>query len=200
MIGTRPDIAFAVTKLAQFSANPSQEHFERAKYICRYLVGTKNYSLVFKHAPGKGLATYTDSDWTSDPITRRSVTGYFFQLAGGPITWRSRAQTTVAHSSTEAEYMALSDCSRQVSWIRTIFLELGMRLGPILVYADNQGSIFIGSNPVQEIPTKHVDVKYHYVHECIAVKKIVLYHVPTKDNTADIFTKNLGRLKFEKFK
>jgi hypothetical protein len=200
MIGTCPDIAFAVTKLAQFSANPSQEHFERAKYICRYLVSTKNYSLVFKHAPGKGLAAYTDSDWASDPITRWSVTGYFFQLAGGPITWQSRAQTTVAHSSTEAEYMALSDCSCQVSWIHSIFLELGMRLGPILIYADNQGSIFIGSNPVQEIRTKHIDVKYHYVHECIVDKKIVLYHVPTEDNTADIFTKNLGCLKFEKFK
>jgi hypothetical protein len=75
-----------------------------------------------------------------------------------------------------------------------------MRLGPILIYADNQGSIFIGSNPVQEIRTKHIDVKYHYMHECIAVKKIVLYHVPTEDNTADIFTKNLGCLKFEKFK
>jgi hypothetical protein len=63
--------------LAQFSANPSQEHFERAKYICRYLVGTRSYFLVFKHAPGKGLATYLDSDWASDPITRWSVTGYF---------------------------------------------------------------------------------------------------------------------------
>jgi hypothetical protein len=70
---------------------------------------------VFKYAPGKGLAAFSDSDWASDPITRQSVTGYFFQLAGGPIVWRSRAQTTVAHSSTEAEYMALSDCSRQVS-------------------------------------------------------------------------------------
>jgi hypothetical protein len=96
--------------------------------------------------------------------------------------------------------MALSDCSCQVSWICNIFLELGMRLGPILIYADNQGSIFIGSNPVQEIHTKHIDVEYHYVRECIVVKKIVLYHVPTEDNTADIFTKNLGRLKFEKFK
>jgi hypothetical protein len=96
--------------------------------------------------------------------------------------------------------MALSDCSRQVSWICTIFLELGIHLGPIPIYADNQGSIFIGSNPVQKIHTKHIDVKYHYVRECIVDKKIVLYHVATEDNTADIFTKNLGCLKFEKFK
>jgi hypothetical protein len=87
-----------------------------------------------------------------------------------------------------------------VSWIHNIFLELGICLGPILVYADNQGSIFIGSNPVQEIHTKHINVKYHYVCECIAVKKIVLYHISTEDKTADIFTKNLGCLKFEKFK
>ena len=111
MIGTCPDIAYAVTKLAQFSANPSQEHFEQAKYICRYLVGTKGYYLVFKGAEGKGLAAYTDSDWASDPITRWSVTGYHLKLAGSPFAWQSRAQTTVAHSSTEAEYMALSDCS-----------------------------------------------------------------------------------------
>jgi hypothetical protein len=155
---------------------------------------------VFEHAPGKGLASYSDSDWASHLITRRSVTGYFFTLAGGLIVWQSRAQTTVAHFSTEAKYMALSDCSCQVSWIRTIFLELGICLGPILIYADNQGSIFIKSNPVQEICTKHIDVKYHYVRECIADKKIVLYHVPTEDNTADIITKNLGDLKFEKFK
>jgi hypothetical protein len=87
--------------------------------------------------------------------------------------------------------MALSDCSRQVSWIHNIFLELGMHLGPIPIYANNQGSIFIGSNPVQEICTKHIDVKYHYVRECIVVKKIVLYHIPTKDHTADIFTRIL---------
>jgi hypothetical protein len=143
---------------------------------------------------------YLDSDWASDPITRRSVTGYFFTLAGGPVTSQSKAQTTVAHSSTEAEYMASSDCCCQVSWICNIFLELSMRLSPIPVYIDNQGSIFIGSNPVQEICTKHIDIKYHYVHECIAVKKIELFFVPTKDNTADIFTKNLGCLKFERFR
>ena len=96
--------------------------------------------------------------------------------------------------------MALSDCSRQVSWIRNIFLELGIRLQPVLVYGDNQGSIFIGSNPVQEIRTKHIDIKYHYVCECVAERKIDMYFVPSEDNTADIFTKNLGHLKFEKFR
>jgi hypothetical protein len=87
-----------------------------------------------------------------------------------------------------------------MSWICNIFLEFGICLGPIPIYADNQGSIFIGSNPVQEIHTKHIDIKYHYMYECLAEKKIVIYHVPTEDNTTDIFTKNLVCLKFEKFK
>jgi hypothetical protein len=96
--------------------------------------------------------------------------------------------------------MASSDCSCQVSWIRNIFLELGMHLAPIPEYIDSQGSIFIGSNPVQEICTKHINIKYCYVHECTAFKKIELYFVPTEDNTADIFTKNLGCLKFKRFR
>ena len=129
MIGTRPDIAYAVTKLAQFAANPSQEHLNSAKYICHYLAGTKDYSIVYDGKTAKGIAAYTDSDWASDPITRQSVTSYFFKLARGPIIWQSQAQTTVAHSSTEAEYMVMSDCSRQVSWICNIFYELGMHLG-----------------------------------------------------------------------
>ena len=95
--------------------------------------------------------------------------------------------------------MAMSDCSCQVSWICNIFYELGICLGPIPVYGDNQGSIFIGSNPVQEICTKHIDLKYHYVHECIAKGKIEVFFIPSEDNTANILTKNLGRIEFEKF-
>ena len=75
-----------------------------------------------------------------------------------------------------------------------------MCLGPFPVYGDNQGSIFIGSNPVQEIHTKHIDLKYHYVRECIAKDKIKVFLVPSEDNTADILTRNLGHIKFEKFR
>ena len=111
MLGTHPDISFAVTKLAQFAANPSQEHYDKAKGICRYLVGTRKYALVYNGRGGEGLSAYTDSDWGSDPDSRKSQTGFFLQLAQAPFSWTSRQQKTVALSSTEAEYMALSDCS-----------------------------------------------------------------------------------------
>ena len=148
MLGTHPDITYAVTKLAQFAANPSKEHMSKAQYICRYLNSTPNYSLVYDGSGDEGIIAFTDSDWAADPIKRRSITGCFFKLAGGIFSWQSQAQKTVALSSTKAEYMALSDCSQQAMWIQALLRELGYKISIVPIYGDNQGSIFIGSNPV----------------------------------------------------
>jgi hypothetical protein len=200
MLGTRPDIAFAVTKLAQFAANPSKEHLDKAKYVLRYLAGTAKYALVYKGASNKGLIAYTDSDYAADPVKRRSTTGYLFKLANGIISWQSRAQKSIALSATDAEYMALSDCSRQAVWIQNIFTELGLQVGLTQICADNEGGIFIASNPVQERRTKHIDVRFHYVRDLIEQKRIDVVWVPTDENPADMFTKNFGHIKFEKFR
>jgi hypothetical protein len=200
MLGTRPDIAFAVTKLSQFSANPSKEHLDKALYICRYLVGTADYALVYDGTQGGGLMAYTDSDWASDPDTRRSITGYHYMLADGIFCWLSRAQKTVALSSTKAEYMAMSDCSRQGVWIKSLLSELGIDLKSIPICGDNQGSIFIASNPVQERRTKHIDIRYHFIRERVEEGIVEVFFVDGNDNPADMFTKNLGHAKFLKFR
>ena len=195
MLGTRPDIAFAVTKMSQYVANPSKEHYQKALYICRYLVGTADYSLTYgkKH---EGLYAYADADWGSDPHTRRSNTGYLVLLAGTAVSWNSRAQKTRALSSTEAEYMSLSDACRQVVWIHSLLSEIHINLRHIPLYGDNQGSIFIASNAVQEKRTKHIDIRYHYIREVVESGKVKLYFVQTDQNPADMFTKNLSRDKF----
>jgi transposase InsO family protein len=201
MLGTRPDIAFAVTKLAQFAANPSDDHLDKALYICRYLVGTKEYDLTYKGAPGEGLIAYADSDWGTDPYNaRRSQSGYFVSLAGAPITWTSRAQKTVATSSTEAEYMSISDCCRQVVWYRSLLEELGYTLETTPVTGDNQGSLFIASNPVTEARSKHIDIRYHKIREFVQEKKVALFFLEGVENPADLLTKNLGHIKFCKFR
>jgi hypothetical protein len=200
MLGTRPDIAFAVTQMAKFAANPTDDHLNRALYICRYLVGTQSYKLTYDGGAGQGLSATTDSDWAADVNNRRSQTGFFLRLAGGPISWSSRAQKTVALSSTEAEYMALSDCSRQVVWVRTLLGELGYQLRPIPICGDNQGSIFIASNPVTEKRSKHIDIRYHYIREVIRRKIVEVYFIEGEENPADILTKNLGHVKFQKFR
>ena len=95
--------------------------------------------------------------------------------------------------------MAISDCSRQAIWIKTMTEELGIKLKAIPIYSDNQGSIFIASNPVQESCTKHIDIQYHYICEVVNAKKVEIMFVPGEMNPADMFTKNLEKIKFIKF-
>ena len=129
-----------------------------AKYILHYLNTTKDKTLVFDGASNEGLIAITDLDWATDKIRCRSQTGFFFMIAGPIFSWQSQAQKTVALSSTEAKYMALFNCSQQAVWIKSLLEELGIRVNPIHVNGNNQGSIFIGSNPVQEKRSKHIDI------------------------------------------
>ncbi|PIL36553.1 hypothetical protein GSI_00242 [Ganoderma sinense ZZ0214-1] len=199
MLGTRPDLAFAVTKLAQYAANPTEDHLSKALHICRYLVGTKNYALVYNGDSQLGLIAGTDSDWASDPYTRRSQTGFMLKLANCAFSWVSRAQKTIALSSTEAEYMAMSDCSRQVVWVHNLLAELGYHIGRVPLSGDNQGPIHIGQNPVMESRSKHIDIRYHYVREVYDRGITDIFYVEGTNNPADIFTKNLGTVKFHHF-
>jgi hypothetical protein len=84
ILGTCPDICFA---MSQFSVNPSQEHLDKAMYICKYFAGTSRYALVYNGRSQKGLLAYTDSDWAADKATRWSVTGYFFKIANDIFSW-----------------------------------------------------------------------------------------------------------------
>ena len=105
----------------------------------RYLDGTQNYVLIYDGIKSEGVQAFTDSDWAADQIKRRSTTGFFATLASGIICWQSRLQKTVVLSSTEAEYMALSDTSHQIKWIQSLLGELSSALKCIPVNADNQG-------------------------------------------------------------
>ena len=200
MLGTRPDIAFAVIKLSQFSANPSKDHLQKSYHILRYLLHTRNYELVFDGLLDAGFMAFCDSDWASDIDDRKSHTGMIIKLANGPISWVSHKQKTIALSSTEAEYMALSDSCRQLMWLRSLFNEIGIPIQSLPLLGDNHGSIFLASNPIQERRTKHIDIRFHYIRERVEMGQIELFYVQTEDNIADILTKNLAIVKFSKFK
>jgi len=200
MLGTRPDIAFAVTHLLRHAANPSQDHLNKALYICRYLIGTSTYSLVYNGGSSAGLIACMDSDWGSDPTSHLSQTGFYLKLADGLISWTSHVQKTIVYSSTEAEYMALSDCARQVTWIRSLLSELGYKLKAILICCDNQGSIFMASNPVMEPCSKHIDIRYHRIRESVAKGNVELFFIDGTENPTDLLTKNLPHEKFAKFR
>jgi len=161
-----------------------------------YLIGTQNYHMVYDGSLNEGFIAHTDSDWASDLIKHQSTTGFFASLLSGIVCWQSHLQKAVALSSTEAKYMALLDTCWQIAWIQSLFQELGYDLVPTPICGDNQGLIFIGSNPVQEWRTRHIDIQYHYICECIEDDKVSVYFVPGMENPADMFTKNLGTIDF----
>ncbi|TFY51065.1 hypothetical protein EVJ58_g10757 [Rhodofomes roseus] len=201
MLGTRPDIAFAVTRLAKFSSNPSKEHMRLAFYVLRYLQGTKRFALCYDGGSNSGLIAYSDSDWAEDRDDRHSTSGFIFMMANCVISWASRRQPTVSLSSTEAEYKAASDTCRQMAWLRHFGDELGDNMSsPTPLCLDNQGSIFLSVNPVVDRRTKHIEIRYHYIREFYERGETEIYFVASEDQLADCLTKNVPLKAIEKFR
>jgi hypothetical protein len=199
MIRSRPDIAFAVVKLSTQMVSPAKDHYTAGIHLLRYLNGTKKRVLEFNGNSNSGIIAYSDSDWASDPQDRKSITGNFCTLANGPVSWLSRKQKTIALSSTEAEYMALSDCSRQLVWMSQLLTEVGFDISTPLLYGDNLGSLFWSTSEVQEKRSKHIDIRYHYIWDLLKRKQINLDWIDGSKNPADILTKNLEKVKFNLF-
>src|SRR5258708_36996647 len=163
-LGTRPDIAFAASSLARFGHNPGRVHWEAAKRVLRYLKGTRGWRLILGGSPPQ-IAAYTDADWGSNRDDRRSIGAYIVRIGCGAVSWKSKKQTCVALSSTEAEYMALCRASKESVWMVDFLNNLGVSLqGPMVVNADNQGGIALAKNPVFHDCSKHIDIQYHFTH------------------------------------
>ena len=139
MLGTRPDICYAVTTMAKYASNPSQEHLQKSLHILKYLAGTPDYALVYTRQGGEGLFGYSDSDYAGDPTSRKSTSGYLFKLARASISWRTHTQKVIATSSTMAEYISLSEASKQAKWYHTMFKELGIPISTIPIHGDLYG-------------------------------------------------------------
>ena len=184
--------------MSQFCVNPSPDHISRALYIVKYIAHTLDTQITYARN-GQGFVAFSDADWATDHETRVSVTGYALTLAGGAVCWVSRKQKTVALSSTEAEYMAMSDTSRQIMWITNLYIEIGLPQGSIDLLCDNQGAIFSASNPVTQHKSKHIAIRYHYIRERVENKDINLYYIPTNQQVADLMTKNLDKNKIKFF-
>ena len=150
-IGTRPDITFAAMRLSRFNNNPTKEDVKYAKYILRYLKGTKELKIKYDGSSDAGLIGYSDSDWGENRDDRHSTSGYVFLMANSAIAWASQQQKTVALSVGEAEYMELASTGRQAAWLRSFSGEIGYPIQePIPLCLDNQAAIFLTVNPAVE--------------------------------------------------
>ena len=189
---TRPDISQAVGALARYMAAPTVAHWQAAKGVLRYIAGTASYGITYG---GDNLEAYCDADYAGDLDTRRSTTGYVFNLGGGAISWSSRLQPTVAASTTEAEYMAAAYAIKEGLWLRTLLSDLGVKMDTITICADNQSAIKLLKNPVFSMRSKHIDVIYHFARERVTRKDITFKYIPTTKMVADVLTKPLPTAK-----
>ena len=201
-IGTRPDLAFAVQKLAQFSHMPSNEHWKAVKRVLRYVKGTLDLGITYSGAEDAPITAkgYSDADWASDRIDRKSISGYVFILGGGAIAWSSKKQQTVALSSTEAEYMALTRASQHAVWLRKFFSAAGFpQNGPSQILLDNRSALDLAYNPEFHDRSKHIDMRHHWIRDILAADLVTLEWIPTSEMVADTLTKSLPRPLFQKF-
>ena len=214
---TRPDISCAVHQCARFCSKPKAKHAEAVKRIGRYLLETQDKGLIMK--PNKnGMECWVDashaSEWSNkasreDPNTARSRMGYIITYAGCPMYWASKMQTEIALSSTEAEYIALSQSMREVIPILWLLQEAKTHGIPVLadkpkvhctVFEDNSGAIEIANVPKMRPRTKHLNIKYHHFREEVKKGTITIYHVGTQEQMADILTKALEVGLFQKLR
>jgi hypothetical protein len=200
---TRPDIRSAVRELSVNQNTPTDQDWIKGKRIARYLQGTADHGILLdpssSGAPGTPLLLvgYCDASYGSDLPTRRSVIGYTFLLSGCCVTWFSKRQDSVALSTTEAEYVALSDGCKEAVWLRRLLSDLGHKQAkPTILLEDNLACIAIASNPRDHSKTKHIDIKYHHVRERIANGEVSVSFIPTSKQLADIFTKGLPKPSF----
>ncbi|KAI3791603.1 hypothetical protein L2E82_05458 [Cichorium intybus] len=196
MICTRPDLAYAVSMVSRYMANPGREHWKAVQWILRYLRGTSSMCLRYGQS-NTGVVGYVDSDFGKDLDKRRSITGYAFTLNGCAISWKAQLQSTVALSSTEAEYMAITEAVKEDIWLKGMFRELDDRIKVTTVFCDNQSAIFLSEDQMFHDRTKHIDIRYHFVRDIIEKGDCVIEKIDTDYNPADVFTKSLPIAKFK---
>ena len=213
MTQTRPDIAVSVGILSRALAAPTRKHLTAATRVLLYLKGTSSQGIIIRRhkdlylkspydlLPHLNLLGYVDSEYAGDISTRKSTGGYIFTAAGAPISWASRRQQIVTLSSTEAEYVALTEATQEALWLRRILEELRLpgKLTTVPLFNDNMGAAALAKNPEYRSRTKHIEVRWHWIREVYQQGWIELPYIATKENLADGFTKPLGSEKFYAF-
>ena len=191
MTCTRPDLALAMGKVSRFMSNPGKVHWEAVKWMLRYLKGTEDYGLLFDRRSDRttALVGYVDSDYGGCLDTRRSTTGYVFTLGGGCISWKSTLQKCISQSTTEAEYVAAAEATKEAIWLDRLITEMGLEHGKMTLNCDSQSALHLAANQVMDSRVKHIDIRYHFIRQAVSDKTFELVKIDGKLNPADAFTK-----------
>ena len=216
--GSRPDIAYAVHQLARFSSNPKKSHADAVIHLVKYLRATKDKGIILDPKQDKSFEVFADADfsgnWFSrtaehDTSTAKSRTGYIISIFGCPIIWQSKLQTQIALSTTEAEYIALSQSLRDTIPIMNLFKELqghGFQQEYITpkvhckAFEDNMGALELSRVPKMRPRTKHINLVYHHFRDFVRSGEVSVHPISTDDQLADMLTKPLDQNTFQRLR
>ncbi|CAJ2656280.1 unnamed protein product [Trifolium pratense] len=160
----RPDIAFSVQQLSQYVSQPLESHFHAANRVLRYLKSAPSQGLFFPASNSLHLSGFADSDWSCCLDTRKSITGYCVFLGSSLVSWKSKKQSTVSRSSSEAEYRALASLSCEIQWFHYLLADLHIPMtSPFSVYCDNVSAIYLAHTPTFNERTKHIEIDCHVI-------------------------------------
>ena len=204
VVCTRPDMFYGTMQLAKFNSNPGEKHVKASKMMLRYLAGTLDDGIKFSKDPSFNgsfkIEAYVDSDWGGDPDTRRSTCGYIVHVSGSPVSWKSKTMKTIALSSCEAEFMALTEVCREVMWMCRFFDEIGLKYSMPAIYSDSSSALNWAEDPIQHQRNKHVEIKYYYVRDMVAGGNVKTFKISSANNVSDIMTKPVGKQILDKLK
>jgi hypothetical protein len=146
------------------------------------------------------LIGYVNADYARDKNSSCSTTGWVFLMSRGSVAWSAHKQPTVSLSSTKGEYVAAASAAHKIIWARQFLSELRfLSDGPTVLFTDNRSSMALARNPANHQSTKHIHVKYQFIHEVIELQEVELQYTPTKEQVADTLTKPLGCVKLPGF-
>lgn len=202
MVATRPDIAYAVGVVSRNLEKPTRNDWNKVKRILRYLKGTTSLAIQYKPKTMKlpELEGFSDADYGGDTTTGRSTTGIVCRYAGGPVSWTSKRQTSVALSTTEAELVAASEGARELVWLTRIFEDLTKKKSVPNLHVDNEAAVRLAHNPEFHKRTKHIRIRHFFVRELVSEGAIFVKRIGTRDQIADIMTKGLPKPTFVRMK
>ncbi|CAL2274253.1 unnamed protein product [Prunus armeniaca] len=198
---TRPDIAFAISVLGRFQANPRNAHWIAAKKDMRYFQRTKSFMLVYQRQESLELVGYCDSDFAGCPDDLKSTSAFVFLLARGAVSWKSSKQSTVAASTMQAEFVACYEATIQASWLKNFITGLCVVdsiARPVQIFCDNSATVFYSRNNKRSAGTKHLEIKFLLVREKIKQGQTRIDHISTHDMIADPLNKAIPNSIFKR--
>ena len=192
---TRPDVAFAVNRLSRYTSNPSVEHWKAITRVLGYLKKTKDLGLYYSRYPTV-LEGYSDANWVTSVGDNKSTSGWIFTLGVGAISWGSKKQSYISHSTMESEFIALASAVKEAKWLRNMFYDIELWPQPIpaiSIYCNSQATMSKAYSKIYNGKSRHISLRHEYIKQLIKDGVISIVYVKSSSNLADHFIKGLSR-------